>query len=359
MPALTLADLSTHFAENGLANQVHGDATVVVTGCNTLEGARSGEITFLANPKYRDRVSQSQASAIIMQEDRALPVRIPRIICDDPYRGLTMAVIQLHGFRQHPRWSGSAGAQIHPSARIGEDANVAPGAMVSADVTIGRNANIYPGVFIGPGCRLGDDVLLYPNVVVYDGCRIGNRVTIHSGTVIGEDGLGYAPSGGKWIKIPQAGIVEIEDDVEIGANCAIDRATLGVTRIGKGTKFSNAVAIGHGCQIGDDCLFVAQVGLAGSVTVGRRVKIAGQAGLVGHLQIGDEATICAQAGVTASVDAGETVLGSPAVPSAEARRQLIAAQRLPELIKSVRLMNRELARLRKLVEPSPSESGRA
>ena len=358
MAVLTLAELANHLAQNGLRNEVRGDGSVPIRGCNTLEAAGEGEITFLANAKYRDRVKESRAAAIIMRgADAVLSAPMPQILCDDPYRGLTMAVIRLHGFRRHPQWGLSPQAYVAAGARLGANPNIAPGATISENVVIGDNATIYPGVFIGPGARIGSDVLLYPNVVVYDGSQLGDRVTIHAGSVIGQDGLGYAPAGKKWLKIPQAGTIIIEDDVEIGANCAIDRATLGQTRIGAGTKFSNLVAIGHGCDIGPDCLFVALVGLAGSVRVGRHVTIAGQAGVAGHLSIGDDASIGAQAGVNSAVKAGQMVLGAPAVEVAEARRQLAAVQKLPDMRRRLREMERELAELRRKLGWSEAPAG--
>jgi UDP-3-O-[3-hydroxymyristoyl] glucosamine N-acyltransferase len=181
---------------------------------------------------------------------------------------------------------------------------------------------------------------------------LGDRVTIHANSVIGEDGLGYAPLRGKWFKIPQIGNVVIADDVEIGAACTIDRATLGHTAIGSGTKFSNLIAIGHGTKIGEDCMFVAQVGLAGSVTVGRHVTLAGQAGVVGHITIGDNATVGAKAGVTNSVDPGVTVLGQPAVPINECKRQLAVVQQLPELRNTIRRLQRELSELKQKIAPN-------
>jgi UDP-3-O-[3-hydroxymyristoyl] glucosamine N-acyltransferase len=183
---------------------------------------------------------------------------------------------------------------------------------------------------------------LYPNVVLYDDTLIGDRVTIHSGTVIGEDGLGYAPVSGAWVKIPQVGFVEIEDDVEIGANCAIDRATLGRTRIGRGSKLSNLIAVGHGTHVGEHCMLVAQVGLAGSVNMGDRVTMAGQSGVVGHVKIGNEVKIGARAGVTSSVPDGETVLGEPAIPIHEMRRQVAYINRLPQLNDTVRELRKQL-----------------
>lgn len=362
---LSLAELSSHLADAGLVNEIRGDASVLVRGCNTLEGATEGEITFLANPRYRDHVQSSRASAIIMRDDATLSPPMPQIVCEDPYRGLTMAVVRLHGFRRHPTWSDGqrvgdgSGALVDPSAIIGEFANIAPSATICANVRIGRNVVVYPGVFVGPKCRIGDDVTLYPGVTIYEGCILGDRVCIHAGTVIGEDGLGYAPVDGRWKKIPQAGSVVIEDDVEIGANCTIDRATLGTTRIGAGSKFSNLIAIGHGCQVGSDCLIVAQVGIAGSVRVGRHVTIAGQAGIVGHLTIGDDAVICAKAGVSASVEPGQKVLGTPATSFTEARKQMAAVQRLPALRRQVKDMAHEIEELRAQIEQMQSQADQA
>jgi UDP-3-O-[3-hydroxymyristoyl] glucosamine N-acyltransferase len=187
-------------------------------------------------------------------------------------------------------------------------------------------------------------------VVVYDDTIMGDRVTIHAGTVIANDGLGYAPVGEKWIKIPQIGIVRIGDDVEIGSSCSIDRATIGSTMIGSGTKMSNLVAIGHGARIGENCMLVAQVGLAGSVDVGNHVTMAGQAGVVGHIRVGDNAVIGAKAGVTNNVPDGETVLGQPAIPIAEMKRRVALLGRLPELRDTMRTLKKRMARLERLEE---------
>jgi len=346
---LTLSELSRNLAAHGLPAEVRGDGDVRIRGCNTLEGASAGEITFFANPKYRDLVATTQASAIIMKADPTLKSPVPQLICDDPYRALTLAIIRIHGYRRHPQWGRHPSASVAETAKLGRNPNLAPGVVICDDAVVGDNVTCYPGVFVGPGAVLGNDVTLHPNVTIYDLCRLGDRVTIHAGTVIGEDGLGYAPVGKKWMKIPQAGAVVIEDDVEIGANCAIDRATLGATRIGTGTKFSNLVAIGHGCQVGADCMFVAQVGLAGSVIVGRHVTIAGQAGVVGHITIGDDAQVSAQAGVNSPVKAGSMVLGAPAAPVAEARRRYATFQKLPEMKTRMRLLEREIAELRQAV----------
>ncbi len=348
MGAISLGDLSQHLAANGLANELHGDASLLIAAVNTLEDAGPGEVSFLANPKYTDRLATTRASAVLVDRKVAVPDGVAALRSDDPYACLCHAVVKIHGYRRHPTWGGER-ASIAESAAVGAGANIAPGVTVGDKVRIGRNVTLYPGCYIGDRCEIGDDVVLYPNVVVYDDSVLGHRVTIHAGTVIGEDGLGYAPVGERWAKIPQVGRVVIEDDVEIGANCTIDRATLGCTSIGRGSKFSNLIAIGHGTRIGSDCMLVALVGVAGSVTIGRHVTLAGQAGIVGHHTIGDNARVGAQAGVRSDVAPGVTVLGAPAIPIAEARRQMMVMQRLPEMRRQLRELEAEVKALRELV----------
>jgi len=348
----TLAELCATLERHGLKPQLRGDARRPIRGVATLEDAGAGEVSFLSNPKYEKALRTTRASAVVLKPHVEAPDHLDLIRVDDPYAAITMLTVELHGYRQHRPVRADAGPpNIAPSARIGEKAVIHPGVTIEEEVVIGDNAVVYPGCYIGPRCRIGDSLLLYPNVVIYEGTIIGHRVTIHAGTVIGNDGLGYAPVNGKWVKIPQIGIVEIGDDVEIGANCAIDRATLGRTKIGSGTKFSNLIAIGHGTQVGEHCLFVAQVGVAGSVNVGHHVTMAGQAGVVGHVRIGDHATIAAQAGVTNNVADGETVLGSPANPIRDMRRQLACLARLPELNETVKRLEKQIMELeRRLAE---------
>jgi UDP-3-O-[3-hydroxymyristoyl] glucosamine N-acyltransferase len=202
---------------------------------------------------------------------------------------------------------------------------------------------------LGDRVTLGDDCTLFPNVVIYDGSELGNRVTIHAGSVIGEDGLGYAPHDGRWIKIPQVGRAVLGDDVEIGANCTIDRATLGRTEIGAGSKFGNVIVVGHGTKVGPDCMFVGLVGIAGSVTIGRHVTLAGQVGIAGHLHIGDEVTVAAQSGISSTIEPKSTVFGSPARPIEEAKRSMILVQRLPDLAKRIKVLEQELEQLRDII----------
>jgi len=344
--AATLTDLCETLERQGFKPELQGPASSRVATLSITSSAGPRQISFLSNPKYHKQLWQTRASAVVLRPGVEAPGNLARIRVDDPYAAITALIVRLHGYRRHRRVPPTHDCvHIAPSARVGENPSIHPGVTIDEDTVIGNNAVIYPGCYIGPRCRIGDDLVLFPNVVIYEDTVIGNRVTIHAGTVIGEDGLGYAPVGRKWVKIPQIGYVEIGDDVEIGANCTIDRATLGKTKIGSGTKFSNLIAIGHGTHIDEDCLFVAQVGLAGSVSVGKHVTMAGQAGVVGHIRIGDDATIGAKAGVTHSVPAGETVLGAPAVPITEMKRRVAHIARLPELKQRVKWLEKRLAEL--------------
>lgn len=356
----TLGQLCEILRRYGLKPTVRGDDQREIRGIATLEDAREGEISFLSNPKYERQLNTTRASAVICKPGALAPDTLTLVQVDEPYAAITILLVEVHGYRRHrlpteflASQGGGIGlpgapALVAKSARIGANPTIYPGATVDEDVVIGDNVVLYPGVYVGPRCRLGNDVLLYPNVTVYDDSILGNRVTIHAGTVVGEDGLGYAPFQGRWVKIPQIGIVEIADDVEIGASCTIDRATLGRTTIGKGTKFSNQIAIGHGTHVGEHCMFVAQVGLAGSVDVGNRVTMAGQAGVVGHIRIGDGSTIGAKAGVTNNVPDGETYLGQPAIPIRDMRRQVVHVQRLPDLHAAVRELEKKTDRVAEL-----------
>lgn len=345
MTGIRLSELCQALESKGFKARLDGEDRPV-RACNTLDDARAGELSFLSNPKYAASLGRTQASAVVVRHDVAVPEHLSAVRCDDPYACITVAIIVIHGHRKHPSWNIDAGARVSPSARIGKNPNIAGGVTIAADVSVGDNCVIYPGCYLADGARVGNDCTLYPNVVVYDHCVLGDRVTIHAGSVVGQDGLGYAPYQDKWVKIPQIGRTIIGDDVEIGANCSIDRATLGVTEIGAGSKFGNCVVIGHGTKVGPDCLFVGQVGLAGSVTVGRHVTLAGQVGVAGHLTIGDNARVGAQAGIAGDVAPGEDMLGSPAIPIENARRSMYAVQKLPEWIKRIKELEREVKELR-------------
>jgi len=345
---MKLSQLCDTITAAGFPARLEGE-DIAVSAVNTLEDAKSGEISFFSNPKYISAISSTKASAVVVRDEVDVPDSISAIRCEDPYAGITVAIIAIHGHRQHPQWGISERATIDPTARLGKDVNIAPGATVSAGVSIGNNCTLYPGCYVGNRAAIGNGCTLYPNVVVYDHCQLGDRVTIHAGSVIGEDGLGYAPHGEDWIKIPQVGVAILGDDVEIGANCSIDRATLGRTEIGRGTKFGNSIVIGHGTKIGPNCMFVGLVGVAGSVTVGKHVTLAGQVGVVGHIEIGDDVQVGAQSGISADVDAGKQVFGSPAIPISRARRSIAIVGKLPEWTQRIKDLERELKELRESV----------
>ena len=344
---IALGDLSDYLASQGFPCRLDGSPDITIQAANTLEDAGEGDISFLSNRKYRSQLATTAASAVIVTEEEAKPAHMTVLRCADPYAAITAAIIRIHGYRQHPQWGQNKRASIAATASIGANANIGPNVSIADGVTVGANATVYPGCYIGDNVTIGDDVILYPNVVIYDGSRLGDRVTLHSGTVVGEDGLGYAPVDGTWFKIPASGRVVIEDDVEMGACCALNNATLGTTRIGKGTKFSDGVVIGHGVNVGEHCLFVAQVGIAGSVNIGNNVQLAGQVGVCGHLAIGDNAVVNAKSIVWSSLEPGRTYLGNPAVESRTHRKQLVAGRKLPEMQKRLHALEREVEYLRK------------
>jgi UDP-3-O-[3-hydroxymyristoyl] glucosamine N-acyltransferase len=343
---MKLIDLSDALSERDFPNRIEGDSDTLIRSVNTLADAGEGDISFLSNPKYAAQLERTRASAVIVQPDVRIPRGLSAILCEAPYSAMATATILIHGYRKHPQWDLDPRSEIADTARIGPNANIGPFVTIGHGASIGANATIYPGCYIGDDASIGDDVILYPNVVIYDNSRIGDRVTLHAGTVIGEDGLGYAPAGDSWLKIPQVGRVVIEDDVEMGAGCTLDSATLGETRIGSGTKFSDQVVVGHGTKVGSNCMFVAQVGVAGSVTVGNRVTLGGQVGVAGHLSIGDNTVVNAKSGVWSSIDAEQTYLGIPAMDAKRFRRQAVVARKLPDMHKRLQRLEAEVAELR-------------
>ena len=353
--AYQLSALAEFVSQQGLPCKVDGDGARTITGVATLEDAGPDEVSFLANVKYEKVLQTTRAGAVIVAQDQRVPEGMTVLRTPDPYAAVTMVIVRAYGYRKHPNVGRDERAVIDASAVIGEGANIHHGVTIAEDVRIGRNVVIYPGCYIAGGCRLGDDCVLYPNVVIYDDCTLGDRVAIHAGSVIGEDGLGYAPVEGRWHKIPQVGVVQIGDDVEIGANCTIDRATLGKTVIDSGTKFSNLIAIGHGTKIGKDCMLVAQVGIAGSVNVGNHVTMAGKVGVAGHLTIGDNAQLAAMAGLMNDVPPDTKVAGQPAIPIKDAMRSFSLVQRLQAIHKQIKQLESQVAALEKARDGGQSE----
>jgi UDP-3-O-[3-hydroxymyristoyl] glucosamine N-acyltransferase len=303
-----------------------GDGSIQITDVAPLEEASAGSVTFLANVRNHKQLETTGASAVIAPPT-VDSTRVALLKTKDPYYAFTRAIVLLRGHRKHPF------AGVHPKA------NVDPTA------TIGEGTVVYPGVYIGQRVKIGRDCVIYPNVAIYEECVIGDRVIVHSNTTIGTDGFGFAFNGGVHHKIPQVGIVVIENDVEVGANCTIARAAMSRTIIGAGTKIDSQVMIGHNCIVGKGCIIVAQVGLAGSVTLGDYVTLAGQVGVAGHLKIGDRATLAAKTGVMTDVEPDTTMMGIPAMEAKDARRVYSAFMKLPELVQRVREMEQRLGNL--------------
>ncbi len=322
-----------------LSGEVRGDASVVLNGFAPADHAKAGDLTFAENEVYFQRAEQSAASAILVAGDftsKKVLIRVPNA------RIAFAQVLPL--FFQEPVYA----AGIHPTAIIAPSAKVDPTAHIGPYCVVGEQVNLGPrvalqgGNYVGANSQLGEDTNIFPNVTIYPQSQIGKRVRVHSGTVIGSDGFGYVLDQGIHRKVPQIGNVIIGDDVEIGANVAIDRGALGPTVIGKGTKIDNLVQIAHNVIIGDYSLLISQVGIAGSTRLGNYVILGGQVGIAGHLKIGNQAIVMAKAGVMRDVADGEKMLGSPAYPDREFKRHVIATQQLPGLIRRVRELEKKL-----------------
>jgi UDP-3-O-[3-hydroxymyristoyl] glucosamine N-acyltransferase len=326
-----------------LRGEITGDGSVQLTGLAPAERARSGELTFAENASYFAAAEQSQASAILVAgpfvSSNKVLIRVPNARV-----ALAKALPIFFPPEGHP--SGiHPSAVISDSARIDPSAHIGPNCVLGDQVRLGARSVLMGGNDLRTGCQLGDDVCLFPNVVLYRQTQIGHRVTIHAGTVIGSDGFGYVLDEGRHRKVLQLGNVIIHDDVEIGANAAVDRGTLGSTVIGEGTKIDNLVHVAHNVVIGRHCLIMGQVGFAGSTRVGDYVVVASQSGIADHLRLGNQAMIGAKSGVMRDVPDGGRVLGIPAAPDRQAKRQIIATQQLPELVRRMRELEKQVREL--------------
>lgn len=316
--------------------RLDGDGDVVVTGIAPIEEAGPGQVTFLANPKYTPFARASAASAIIAKA-RVEGAQTAFLLSDNPYFTFACVVELFHPPVRRPPGI-SAASSVHPGARLGKDVSVSPFTVVEKGAVVGDRTVLFPGVVVGEDAVVGEDCLLYPHVVLYRGVRLGSRVILHAGCVIGSDGFGFAPSQEGFRKIPQVGTVEIGDDVEIGANTTVDRAVLGVTRIGKGTKLDNLVQVGHNVVIGSDTAIAAQTGISGSCKIGNRVMMGGQVGLAGHLEVEDGILLGAKCGVPDTLRASEAKVwsGIPAMPHPTWLRMAMLLPRLPELFRRLK-----------------------
>ena len=334
-----------------MGGELSGNPEVTITSLAGIREARPGDLTFLASSKYREFLRATRASAAIVGLEEPSS-DIPLIRVREPYLAY-QRVAEAFYVMKHPVAKGvHSAAIVAESARIGKDSAIGPYVVVEEGAEIREETVLYPFVYIGRKVKVGKGSILYPQVSVREECEVGKRCILHSGTVIGSDGFGFATDQeGVHHKIPQVGRVILEDDVEIGANTAVDRAALGATVIKSGTKIDNLVQVAHNVVIGKGCLLAGQVGISGSTEIGDNVAIGGQAGLAGHIEIGDRAMIGAQAGVTKSVLPGIVVSGYPARPHAEAKRREAAALRLPEALKKIAQLERRLETLEKKLKP--------
>lgn len=343
MPGRSLGELAEL-----VGGDLEGDPALPIGGFASLESAGPGDLSFVTAARHVDAARRSAAAALIAPPGLDLGGR-PAIRVAQPY--VAVAAVLRAFFPEPPAAPGvHPAAHVAPTARVAPDAAVGPYAVVAEGATVAARAVLHPHVFVGPGCRVGEDAVLHPHVVLRAAVTLGRRVVVHAGSVLGADGFGYAFDGQAHRKIPQVGRVLVEDDVEIGANVTIDRATLGETVIGRGTKIDNLVQIGHNTVVGADTIIVAQVGIAGSCRIGRRVVIAGQVGIADHTAVGDGAQIGSQSGVQRDVPPGGRVVGSPAIAVPEGLRALGAIGRLPELLRSVRELARRLAAIEQRLE---------
>ena len=315
------------------------DADADITGIAAIDTAAPGQITFIANPKYASSATSTRASAIIVEE-RFPAVNKTTLRSKNPQYAYLLAAelfykAPVYATGVHP------GAIIHPSAKIGPEASIGAGVVIETDVTIGERCVLLPHVVIYRGVTIGNNFFAHSHVSIREYSEIGHNVLLHNGVVIGSDGFGFAKDdNGRWQKIPQAGKVVLEDDVEIQANCCIDRASMGETRIGRGTKIDNLVHVAHNCIVGENSMLCSQVGLAGSTELGKNVLLAGQVGVAGHCKLGDGVIVTAQSGTHGDIAPGSMISGSPAFDHKQWRRSVAIFSRLPELAKAIRLSSR-------------------
>ena len=326
-----------------VGGQLVGSPCATITHLASLEEAGPNDLAFITGDRMLKTSGPTTAGALLAHR-RLAEIITPHIVVANPT--LAFAQVAQTFFRPISPPRGIATAVVRGvDTHVGQDVSIWPGVTLGDRVTIGARVILYPGVFVGNDTTIGDDTLLYPNVVVREGCTIGARVIVHSGTVIGSDGFGYVQDQGQHYKIPQLGGVTIEDDVEIGANVTVDRATLGQTIIKQGTKVDNLVQIAHNVTIGAHSILVAQVGIAGSTRVGHHVMIGGQAGLAGHIVIGDQVMIAARAGVNRSLEPNQIVSGAPVMPHEVWVKAQAVIPRLPELRQAVRSLEERMKQL--------------
>ena len=332
-----------------IGGKIEGDKDAKVRTFAKIEEGVEGAISFLSNPKYTHYIYDTKSSVVIVNEDVELEGTVaPTLIrVKNAYESIAQ-LLQIYEASKPKKTGVSPQAYISPTAKLGKDCYVGPFACIGDGTIIGDGCQIYPHAVIGDNVKMGNNCILYPNTTVYQGCKIGNNVTLHAGSVIGADGFGFAPNADSYDKIPQIGIVTIEDNVEIGANTCVDRSTMGSTVIRKGVKLDNLVQVAHNVEIGENTVMSAQVGIAGSTKVGSWCMFGGQVGIAGHITIGDKTFLGAQSGVPGSLKGGEELIGTPPMNPRNYFKSQAIFRRLPDMYK-------ELEALKKTIEELKSE----
>lgn len=331
-----------------IGGRVEGDENATVCTFAKIEEGKPGAISFLSNTKYTHYIYDTQSSVVLIDEsvqlEREVPATLIRV--KNAYEAVAH-LLQAYELMKPKKKGIDPLAFISPSATVGEDCYVGAFAYIGDGVKVGKGCQIYPHAVVCENVIMGDGCILYPNSVVYHDCRLGSRVTLHAGSVIGADGFGFAPTPHGYDKIPQIGIVTIEDDVEIGANTCVDRSTMGSTYVRKGVKLDNLVQIAHNTDIGENTVMSAQVGIAGSTKVGQWCMFGGQVGIAGHISVGNHVNLGAQSGVPSSIEDGQTLIGTPAMNTRGFFKSQVIFQRLPEMYKELQALRKEVEELKK------------
>jgi UDP-3-O-[3-hydroxymyristoyl] glucosamine N-acyltransferase len=345
-PPRRLGELAAH-----VGGELLGDAGLLIHGLNGLEEAGPGDVSFYGNTRYRRQYEATRASAVLVGADAPPREGVALVRVPNPHLAYAKLLSLFHP-ASRPAPGVRPGAWVHPEATVHPEASVLPGATVERGARVGARTVLYAGAYVGEHAQVGEDCVLYPNVTVRERCVVGARVILHASCVVGADGFGFAfnpegEHGPEHYKIPQVGIVRIEDDVEVGACTCIDRATVGETVVGRGSKLDNLVQLAHNVKVGPMSLICAQAGVSGSAELGMGVVLAGQVGVVGHIRVGDLAKVGAQSGVAHDVEDGQVVSGSPAVPHREWLRASAAVGQVADLLKEVRALRRRVEMLEK------------
>ncbi|MEN9919136.1 MAG: UDP-3-O-(3-hydroxymyristoyl)glucosamine N-acyltransferase [Bacteroidota bacterium] len=330
-----------------LKGSIEGDPDVKVSNFSKIEEGKPETLSFLANPKYTQYIYTTQASIVLVDASFVVdkPVKATLIRVSNAYAALALLLDIVE--KAKPKKTGiEKMTQIAETAKLGKDLYIGSFSYVSDYATIGDYTQIYPQVYIGEGCSIGANVIIHPGVKIYAGCKIGNNCILHSGAVIGSDGFGFAPEGDIYKKIPQMGIVVVEDDVEIGANTTIDRAVMDATIIGKGVKLDNLIQIAHNVEIGANTVMASQVGISGSTKIGTHCMFGGQVGLAGHITIGNNVNIGAQSGIMSNIAADAQILGSPAIPVKNFFKSSVIFSKLPDMYRQIAQLEKEIKELK-------------